>query len=190
MANVVLFHSSYGLRPAVLAWADRMRAVGHTVTTPDLYDGRVTDSLPEALLFHDEVGLRTVTMRAREAIADEPDGTVLAGFSLGAGVAVLLGADDRRVGGLLLIHGLADPPDTVTPGLPVQLHVAESDPLVPPARVAQWEGEMRARGARLDVYDYPGGHLYTDPGLPDFEELSNERTWDRANRFLASLSVR
>ncbi len=41
MACVVLLHSAYGLRPAVLDAADRLRRAGHQVDTPDLYDGHV-----------------------------------------------------------------------------------------------------------------------------------------------------
>jgi dihydrofolate reductase len=43
MAEVVLFHSVLGLRPGVIAAADRLRAAGHTVYTPDFYDGEMFD---------------------------------------------------------------------------------------------------------------------------------------------------
>lgn len=43
MAGVVLFHSALELRPGVTpgvtAAADRLRAAGHTVHTPDYNDG-------------------------------------------------------------------------------------------------------------------------------------------------------
>jgi dienelactone hydrolase len=39
--EVVVFHSALGLRPALLRWAARLRAAGHVVHTPDLYDGEV-----------------------------------------------------------------------------------------------------------------------------------------------------
>ncbi len=45
MAEVVLFHSVLGLRPGVIAAADRLRAAGHTLHTPDYYDGEVFDDL-------------------------------------------------------------------------------------------------------------------------------------------------
>jgi dienelactone hydrolase len=45
MAEVVLFHSVLGLRLGVIAAADRLRVAGHTVHTPDLYDGEVFDDL-------------------------------------------------------------------------------------------------------------------------------------------------
>jgi dienelactone hydrolase len=40
MAEVGLFHHVQGLTPGVLAFADRLREAGHTVTAPDLFDGR------------------------------------------------------------------------------------------------------------------------------------------------------
>jgi dienelactone hydrolase len=39
MAEVLLFHHIQGLTPGVVALADRLRAAGHTVHTPDLYGG-------------------------------------------------------------------------------------------------------------------------------------------------------
>ena len=45
--NIMLFHSTYGLRPAVREAADRLRAAGHEVWTPDLFDGRTFDTVEE-----------------------------------------------------------------------------------------------------------------------------------------------
>ena len=39
MAEVVLFHHVQGLTEGVLAFADALRTAGHTVHTPDLFDG-------------------------------------------------------------------------------------------------------------------------------------------------------
>ena len=43
--NIMLFHSTYGLRPAVHRAADRLRAAGHEVWTPDLFEGRTFDTV-------------------------------------------------------------------------------------------------------------------------------------------------
>jgi dienelactone hydrolase len=40
MAEVLLFHHVRGLTPGVVALADRFRAAGHLVHTPDRYGGR------------------------------------------------------------------------------------------------------------------------------------------------------
>lgn len=51
MAQIVLFHSAYGLRPAVHAAAERLRGAGHTVHTPDLFDGRTFDDIEAGLAY-------------------------------------------------------------------------------------------------------------------------------------------
>src|SRR6478736_6769090 len=45
MTEILLFHHAQGLTPGVHAFADRLRAAGHTVHTPDLYDGHTFDVL-------------------------------------------------------------------------------------------------------------------------------------------------
>ncbi|CAM5689203.1 Dienelactone hydrolase OS=Streptomyces alboniger OX=132473 GN=CP975_09025 PE=4 SV=1 [Streptomyces alboniger] len=47
--NIVLFHSTYGLRPAVRQAADRLRDAGHQVWTPDLFEGRTFDTVEEGM---------------------------------------------------------------------------------------------------------------------------------------------
>ena len=49
MAEVVLFHHAQGLTPGVIAFADQLRAAGHTVHTPDLFDGHTFATLEEGL---------------------------------------------------------------------------------------------------------------------------------------------
>jgi hypothetical protein len=40
MAEVLLFRHAQGQTPGFLAFADELQRAGHTVHTPDLYDGR------------------------------------------------------------------------------------------------------------------------------------------------------
>lgn len=51
MAEVVLYHHALGLTAGVVAFADRLRGAGHTVHTPDLFDGRIFDSLEKGMGF-------------------------------------------------------------------------------------------------------------------------------------------
>jgi dienelactone hydrolase len=57
MAEVVLFHSVLGLRPGVITAAEWLRAAGHTVHTPDLYDGEVFDDFDDGSRKEDALGL-------------------------------------------------------------------------------------------------------------------------------------
>lgn len=74
MAEVVLFHHVQGLTPGVVAFADELRAAGHTVHTPDLFDGRTFDSLDEGAEFAGQVGFGEIAARGVRA-ADPLPGT-------------------------------------------------------------------------------------------------------------------
>ncbi|SCG67541.1 dienelactone hydrolase family protein [Micromonospora inositola] len=188
MGQILLFHSVYGVRPAVLAAADRLRAAGHQVVTPDLYGLPAVDTVEEGFALLNKIGQDTVLDRARAAARDLPAETVLAGFSMGAGVAGALLAERPAAAGLLLLHGTGGAPDAVRPGLPVQLHLADPDEYDPQDEVDEWQRGMTAAGADLSVYRYPGpGHLFTDPDLPDHDPVAAEQTWERALAFLARL---
>ena len=42
MAEILLFHHAQGQTAGFLVFAEALRAAGHTVHTPDLYDGNIT----------------------------------------------------------------------------------------------------------------------------------------------------
>ena len=63
MAEILLFHHAQGQTPGFLSFADELRAAGHTVHTPDLYEGRTFDSLEDGVGYAREVGFATVAGR-------------------------------------------------------------------------------------------------------------------------------
>lgn len=188
--NIMLFHSTYGLRPAVRAAADRLRAAGHEVQVPDLFEGHTFDTVEEGLAFKEEVGKDELLRRAVLAAAPYSDrGLVYAGFSFGASTAQTLALGDEKARGLLMFHGTSDIAENASVDeLPVQLHVADPDPFETHDWLNSWYLQMQRTGADVEVYRYPGaGHLFTDPELPDFDQASAELAWKVALGFLATL---
>ncbi|MBA2948651.1 dienelactone hydrolase family protein [Streptomyces himalayensis] len=188
--NIMLFHSAYGLRPAVRAAADRLREAGHEVWTPDLFEGRVFDTVEDGRDFKDEIGKDELLRRAVLAAAPYSErGLVYAGFSFGAALAQTLALGDEKARGLLLLHGTSDiAANASVDELPVQLHIAEPDPFEPDDWLSAWYLQMRKAGADVEIYRYAGaGHIYTDPGLPDYDAEAAEATWRTALGFLDSL---
>jgi dienelactone hydrolase len=190
VADVVLFHSVYGRRPAVLDAADQLRAAGHTVIAPDLYAGHVAATADEGFALCDQIGWPVILGRARQALAGMPAETVLAGLSMGASVAAALLTERPGTSGLLLLHNTGGGAEGARRGLPAQLHIAEPDVYQPAAEIVVWEQAMTDAGAAVSVFRYPGaGHLFTDPGSPDHNGPAAALAWQRSLSFLARLSA-
>ncbi|MEU6572983.1 dienelactone hydrolase family protein [Streptomyces sp. NPDC046805] len=188
--NIMLFHSSGGLTPAVRQAADRLREAGHEVWTPDLFEGRTFETAEEGMAFQEELGKDELLKRAVLAAAPYSErGLVYAGFSLGASIAQTLALGDDKARGLLLLHGTSDiAPNASADNLPVQLHVADPDPYETDDWLNTWYLQMGRTGADMEVHRYAGaGHLYTDPDSPDYDEEAAEATWRVALGFLDSL---
>jgi dienelactone hydrolase len=188
--NIMLFHSTYGLRPAVHRAADRLRAAGHEVWTPDLFEGSTFDTVEDGMAYKEGIGKDELLKRAVLAAAPYSErGLVYAGFSFGASVAQTLALGDDKARGLLLLHGTSDIAENASVDeLPVQLHVAEPDPFETDDWLTAWYLRMGRIGAEVEMYRYAGaGHLYTDPDLEDWDEEAAEATWRVALGFLDSL---
>jgi dienelactone hydrolase len=186
VTSIVLFHALSGLRPAVRTAAERFRAAGHQAVAPDLYAGETATTIDESSALFERIGWETVFGRAREAVLELPDDTVMVGFSMGAAVAQSLLDERPGTAGLVLLHSTGFARPAIRAGLPIQLHVAEpDDQFAPAAEVAAWTGAMTAAGADLEVFSYPGvGHLYTDPDLPDHDGPATALTWQRMLDFV------
>jgi dienelactone hydrolase len=191
MTTVALFPSVLGIRPGVLDAAERLRRDGHEVLVADLYEGLAFDDYEPAMAFAaEELGHAELMRRARGVVADLPDGFVSAGFSLGCLMAVHI-ATQRAVSGVLMIAG-ALPASALgaearwPPGVPAQTHATLEDPWREQDMIEQAAVEVRAAGATLEVFDYPGaGHLFTDPSLAgEYDPVGTELLWSRVLPFV------
>jgi dienelactone hydrolase len=185
VTTIALFHSVLGLRPVELGFADRLREAGHRVVTPDLYAGSTASTIEEGFVLKDRVGWETIVRRARDAARELPADTVLVGVSMGAGVVQEVLPGRPHTAGVLLLHAVGALPSPVRAGLPAQVHVADPDPIAPPAQVAAWHEAAIRSGADARVFTYPGaGHFYTDADGPDHDEPAARLTWRRVLEFV------
>jgi dienelactone hydrolase len=173
MAEVLLFHHIQGLTDGVVAFADELRASGHTVHTPDLFEGRTFDVAAEAL----------------------PGALVYAGFSWGVGPAQRLAQTRAGARGALLYeacypitgeYAFGPWPD----GVPVQIHGKEDD------QFFAHEGDIEAArelvatvGPDLgEVFVYPGSeHLFLDRSLQTYDADAAALATQRTLHFLSVL---
>ncbi len=190
MAEVVLFHHALGLTPGCLAFADKLRAGGHVVHAPDLYDGRTFTEITEGVAYAENIGFGAIAERARVAIERVPNEIVYAGFSLGVLPAQMLAQTRPRAKGALLFHGCVPPSSFGTEwpiDVPVQIHMMQADEFV-------LEGDLEAARDLVDSLDraelflYPGDrHLFADESLPDYDERATALLIERVLAFLGRL---
>ena len=195
MAEVVLFHHVQGLTDGVRAFAEELRAGGHTVHTPDLFDGARPASVDDGLAHIRSVGDQPLRERADRAVAGLPASLVYAGFSWGAATAQQYAQTRPGARGALLYEACIPVtgewafgpwPD----GVPVQIHGMDQDP------VFALEGDLDAArelvgmvGPGLgEVFVYPGArHLFTDSSLPSTDPAATALVVQRSREFLDRL---
>jgi dienelactone hydrolase len=186
MPHIVLFHSILGLRPIEQDLAREWEGAGHTVTLPDLFEGRSVEDYDAGFALHDEIGHAVIADRARAAVEDAPDDAILAGVSMGAGLLAYSWGERPASRGTLLIAGAASWAPGLRPGLPVQAHIARPDPFDDEEYFADWA--ETASGVELDLHRYDGvGHYFLDPSLPDFDETAAQASRAAMLDFLARL---
>ena len=189
MAEVVLYHHVQGLTDGVQAFAETLRTAGHTVHTPDVFDGQVFDSIEDGLAFAEEAGFETLVGRGVAAAdAIRPD-VVYAGFSFGIMPAQQLAQTRAGARGALLMCSCLPATefgDGWPDGVPVQVHAKDADPFF--AEDMEAARELADSTADADLYLYPGEqHLFADPSLPAYDPEAAGLLTERVLAFLAAV---
>src|SRR5262245_23745165 len=104
MAEVLLFHHAQGLTPGVHVFADELRAAGHIVHTPDLFDGRTFASIEAGMGYINEAGFDAMRKRGVDIANDLSPELVYAGFSFGVLPAQQLAQTRAGARGALLFY--------------------------------------------------------------------------------------
>ncbi|MGZ4626247.1 MAG: dienelactone hydrolase family protein [Kineosporiaceae bacterium] len=190
MAEVVLFHHAQGLTPGVVAFADQLREAGHTVHTPDFFDGRTFPSLDEGMAYVEELGFGEIMQRGSRAVQDLPAELVYAGFSLGVVPAQMLAQTRAGARGALFFYSCVPVAEFGTPwpdDVPVQVHGMDADPIF------VGEGDLEAARALVaeakdgELFLYPGDqHYFADSSLPSYDAEATALLTQRVLDFLAS----
>jgi dienelactone hydrolase len=189
MAEVVLFHHAHGLTPGVVAFADELRAAGHTVHTPDLFDGRTFGSIEEGLGYAQQIGFPgEVLERGARAVEGLPAGLVYAGFSVGVLPAQKLAQTRPGARGALLFYSCV-PVSEFGPGwpegVPVQVHGMDKDPFFVDEGDIDAARELVDEAKDGELFLYPGDqHYFADSSLPSYDAAAAALLLQRVLDFL------
>jgi dienelactone hydrolase len=188
MAEVLLFHHAQGQTAGFHGFADELRRAGHTVHTPDLFEGRTFASIDEGLAYAEEVGFGEIIERGARAADELPSELVYAGFSLGVVPAQKLAQTRPGARGALLFYSCVPTSEfgSWPEDVPVQVHGMDADPIF------VGEGDIDAARALVEstehaeLFLYPGDqHYFADSSLPSYDESAATLLTQRVLAFLA-----
>lgn len=172
MAEILLFHHAQGLTPGIGDFAERLRSAGHTVHTPDLFDGRTFGSIDSGMAHVEELGFGEVLERGTRAADELPAELVYAGFSLGVLPAQKLAQTRPGARGAVFCYSCVPTSEFGgwPAGLPAQIHGMDHDPIF------VGEGDLEAARALVEesgtaeLFLYPGDrHYFADSSLPGYD---------------------
>jgi dienelactone hydrolase len=191
MARILLFHHAQGQTLGFLAFAEELRQAGHTVHTPDLYEGRIFDTIKEGVTHARNVGFDTIIQCGRAAAAELPDALVYAGFSLGVMPAQMLAQTRPGAKGALLFHSCVSASEfgsSWPESVPLQIHAMDAD------KFFVEDGDLDAAQhlvetiENAELYLYPGDqHLFADASLHSYDKDAAALLKQRVLQFLKSV---
>jgi dienelactone hydrolase len=188
MAEVLLFHHAQGQTAGFHAFAEDLRRAGHTVHTPDLFDGRTFGSIDEGVAYAEKVGFGEILERGVRAADGLPSELVYAGFSLGVLPAQKLAQTRPGARGALLFYSCVPTSEFGTSwpaDVPVQIHGMDADPFFVDEGDIDAARELVESAEHAELFLYPGDqHYFADSSLPSYDESAATLLEQRVLAFL------
>ena len=190
--GVIVLHAWWGLNPFFKSLCDRLAAEGFAAFAPDLYDGKIAQTVDEAEQFMSQ----TQFERKQAVVAASPkflhgragvrkEALSVIGFSMGAawslGLASQMPADIHK---LILFYGVSS---TEFSQIRAEIlgHYSDVDEWEPLDGVRAMESEMRAAKLNPTIYIYPGmKHWFFEENRPEYDPNAAELAWRRTLEFL------
>jgi len=187
VTKVLLFHHAMGQTEGFTAFADELRQAGHTVHTPDLFEGRTFGSIDEGMAHVKELGFEELMARGDRAADALPNELVYAGFSLGVVPAQKLTQTRPGARGALFFYSCVPASEfgTWPSGVPVQIHGMDSDPYFVDEGDIDAAREIVDSNDNAELFLYPGNaHYFADSSLPSYDAGASALLTQRVLDFL------
>ncbi len=191
--GVLLLHAWWGLNDTMKQYARDLAGSGFVVLAPDLYDGKIAETIPEAETLSGALDERHLEAKAtiERAVAHlvERSGqerVAVVGFSLGGYYALhLAGSDPDRVHAVVLYYGCGDPMAETSKATYLG-HFAENDPFEPSENVEFVRSHLEQAGRPVSFHQYDGvGHWFAEPDREDaYDPQAAGLAWTRTLDFL------
>jgi carboxymethylenebutenolidase len=193
--GVLVLHAWWGLNDTIEAFCERLAKSGFIALAPDLYHGKVAETIEEAEALGSALDANHLRARAEiaeaasflnERTGQAEQGLAVIGFSLGAYYALdLAAAHPEQIRSVVLFYGSGGG-DFSTSQAAYLGHFAELDPYEPLSNVNELEESLRQAGRPVTFHQYSGtGHWFFEPDRADaYNEEAANLAWERTLAFL------
>ena len=196
--GVLVLHAWWGLNDTIKAVCTRLAEAGFVAFAPDLYHGKVADTIAGAEILGNTLDANYKQAKAEvlEAAlflnerAGQPEaGLAVVAFSLGGYYALnLAAADPEHIRSVVLFYGTEGTmgSDFSASRADYLGHFAELDEYETQANVDSLETSLRMAGRPVTFYRYRGtGHWFFEPDRAEaYNPAAASLAWDRTLAFL------
>jgi len=189
----LVLHAWWGLNDTIKDYCKRLSDQGFVAFAPDLYNGKLAETIEEAEILSDELDSQqamSIISQSVDFLSKHPQAAGgklgVIGFSLGAYFALKVSADEAdRVNAVVICYGTGSA-DFGKSNAAYLGHFAENDPYEPAEYVEQLENELLSAGQEVTFYRYSGaGHWFLESDRPDaYNAELSQLAWERTISFL------
>lgn len=198
--GVLVLHAWWGLNDTMKAFCTRLANSGFVAFAPDLYHGKIADTIPDAealgqaldanyLQAKAEIADATLFLKDRAGQIDR--GLAVIGFSLGAFYALDLSTSaPEQIRSVVIYYGTG-PGDFSSSKAAYLGHFAENDQYESQSNVDELEEALKLAGRPVTFYRYSDtGHWFCEPDRSQaYNQAAASLAWDRTLAFLRRAST-
>ncbi len=193
--GVLVLHAWWGLNDTIKAFCTQLAESGFVAFAPDLYHGKVTDTIAGAESLSNALGDNYLQANAEvaeasrflnEYVGQTESGLAVIGFSLGVYFALELAAvDPEHIRSVVIFYGTGED-DFGNSRAEYLGHFADHDAFEPNVNVDKFEESLRSAGHPVTFYRYPDtGHWFFEPDRTDaYNQEAAKLAWERTMAFL------
>lgn len=198
--GVLVLHAWWGLNDTIQAVCRRLAEAGFIAFAPDLYRGKVADTIADAEVLGKTLDDNHLQAKAEiadaalflnERVGQAGGGLAVIGFSLGANCALdLAAADPEHIRSVVLFYGTGGG-DHSNARAAYLGHFAENDEFEPQPDVDNLEESLTRAGRPVTFYRYAdAGHWFFEPDRSEaYNPAAATLAWERTLDFLRGPSA-
>ncbi|MFN8411784.1 MAG: dienelactone hydrolase family protein [Anaerolineales bacterium] len=187
--GILVLHAWWGLKPFFKQFCDRLAKEGFTVLAPDLYQGRIAQSIDEAMALREKCDFEfmgDIVNVAKNHLRDLVKNKIgVVGFSMGGGWALVLASTTpEEIAATVLFYG-NDNVDYSKVTSKVIGHYSDNDEWEPNEYVEKAFAAFKSAGVDATLHIYPGvSHWFFEEDRPEYDPAAAQLAWSRTIEFL------